>query len=263
VIQLHYGNGPGDGCLRVSIGGYALFRSAKYLLFLLTLVATPALAQAPAGGTYTSTDIGGTMLPGRYSVSWPFDTAYGAAGNVLHVQSWDGASLGTQWSIHCPIVSSNSVVSDSVDADGYHHLTGKTYYGLMGGLSLDGSGPWGGGEASYDFDLMDLQETVSIVGTDTEILSFTAAMDGTGLLMAGTYIARIDFHATRVEVSNTDKSLYDPHDHPFYYPLLLDMSCLEGPWLGTWGTVTSVEFLIQSSVGTQETTWGAIKSVYH
>lgn len=241
-----------------------MFRVTNSLLTIIALAATPALAQAPAGGTYTSTDIGGTMLPGRYSVSWPFDTAYGALGNALHVQSWDGAALGMQWFIHCPNVSSNNVVSDSVDADGHHHLTGTTSYSSAGSvLSLDGSGPWGGGEASYDFELIDLDETVSIVGTDTEILSFTATMEGTGFLMAGTYMATIDFHATRVEVSNTDTSRYDPPDIPFYYPLLLGSSCLEGPWLGTWGTVTAVEFQIESSVGTHETTWGAIKSLYH
>ena len=47
-------------------------RSMKAVLVVLLsmMVAVPALAGAPANGTYTSTDIGGSMLPGRYSESW-------------------------------------------------------------------------------------------------------------------------------------------------------------------------------------------------
>jgi hypothetical protein len=43
---------------------------AVLVVLLSIVVAVPALAGPPANGTYTSTDIGGTMLPGRYSESW-------------------------------------------------------------------------------------------------------------------------------------------------------------------------------------------------
>jgi hypothetical protein len=65
---------------------------------------------------------------------------------------------------------------------------------------------------------------------------------------------------TSVEVDNTVNAEHIPHDLP--YPVIIDSSCLPGPQIGAWGTVTSIEIEIQSSVATQETTWGRVKSLY-
>ena len=72
-------------------------------LFLCIAISAPALAGPPANGTYTSTDIGGTMLPGRYSESW-YPTKL-SVNNTLNEQSWDGSTLGTQWHWYCPWIA--------------------------------------------------------------------------------------------------------------------------------------------------------------
>jgi len=234
-------------------------------LFLAVLAFTPATSAGwPAEGIYTSTDIGGTMLPGRYSVSWTHDAGYGAGGNVLRMQSWDGVSLGTQWSIQCPILSSSEMLSDSVDAEGHHHVTGSaSYYTFGSTVVLDGSGPWGGAPETYAFDFHNLDETVTLVGTDMEILSFTAVETGVALASADHYYAMLTIEAmTRTEEGNTDTSLYDPLDHPFPYPLFVGYNCDGERNLGTWGSVTAIRIEINTIVPTETTTWGRIKSLY-
>ncbi len=65
---------------------------AVILVLLSVLIAVPAFAGAPVNGTYKSTDIGGLMLPGRYSELW-----FGGklvVNNTLNEQSWDGSTLG-------------------------------------------------------------------------------------------------------------------------------------------------------------------------
>ena len=74
------------------------------LVVLLSMVAAvPAFAGAPANGTWTSTDIGGVMLPGRYSESWL--PAKLGNNNTLNEKSWDGSTLGGQWWWYCPWIT--------------------------------------------------------------------------------------------------------------------------------------------------------------
>ena len=67
----------------------------------LILCAVPVMAQAPANGTWKSIDLGGPVLLGRYSEYWFAGTKL-AVNNTVNEQSWDGATLATQWWWYCP-----------------------------------------------------------------------------------------------------------------------------------------------------------------
>jgi len=89
-------------------------RFAKSILAcsLIALIAVPALVSAaPIGGVYFSTDLGGQLLTGRAS-TWRSGVSSGLP-HVLHVQSWDGLNLGTQWDISCPTELTNFTVQDN------------------------------------------------------------------------------------------------------------------------------------------------------
>jgi len=121
----------------------------KALLTLLVCVvaAVPALAGPPTNGTYTSTDIGGTMLPGRHSESW-FPSKL-SINNTLNEQSWDGFTLGTQWHWYCPWMAvAPALLLDTVNGLGNGTKVWRVTY--TGGYCwIDGAGPWAGGDPSY------------------------------------------------------------------------------------------------------------------
>jgi hypothetical protein len=116
-------------------------------LFLCIVVSAPAFAGPPANGTYTSTDIGGAMLPGRYSESW-FPTKL-SVNNTLNEASWDGSTLGGQWHWYCPwIVAPPTLLLNTVNGLGKRHQDLES--DLRGRLLLAGRcGPWAGGDAVY------------------------------------------------------------------------------------------------------------------
>ena len=90
---------------------------AVLVVLLVLLTAAPVFAGPPANGTYTSTDIGGLMLPGRYSESW-YPTKL-TINNTLNEMSWDGATLGTQWHWYCPwVVAAPTLLYNSVNGLG-------------------------------------------------------------------------------------------------------------------------------------------------
>lgn len=51
---------------------------------------------APIPGVFESIELGGHILDGRWSESWP-DGLPDQTGNTINAASWDGIDLGTQW----------------------------------------------------------------------------------------------------------------------------------------------------------------------
>lgn len=237
--------------------GGLILKSVLTIIIIVSMT-TSALAQAPKAGVYTSTDLGGTVLTGRYSKSWSHPTGYASLGNTLNIQSWDGSTLGSQWSIVCPAVDYGILISDSIDSDGLHHAVGLNEYTTCT-VTLNGTGSWGGGEPSYSFEMRDYQEIVRIISTDTEILEITYEGSGHGLLATEQYHASIFLYSLfRYEVDNTDNE----HHHPSDFPAIVSQSCEPGPQLGVWGNATGIHFEIYSTVPTEQTTWGKVKSLY-
>ena len=120
------------------------------IAFLLAILVTvPVLAGPPLNGSYKSTDIGGTVLPGRYSEWWSAGVGPLTINNTLNEQSWDGATLAAQWWWYCPWqVLPPQLLLDTVNGLGNGNKIWRLTY--SGGIcSLDGAGPWGNGDATY------------------------------------------------------------------------------------------------------------------
>jgi len=81
------------------------------ILVLAMLLVCPQVLADPVTGTYHSTDLGGQLYTGRAS-TWRTGINSGLP-HVLHIQSWDGNTLGTQWEILCPIEDTPFDVQDN------------------------------------------------------------------------------------------------------------------------------------------------------
>ncbi|HKW13037.1 MAG TPA: hypothetical protein VJS69_00985 [Candidatus Krumholzibacteria bacterium] len=229
-------------------------------LFLCIVVSVPAFAGPPANGTYTSTDIGGSMLPGRYSESW-FPTKL-SVNNTLDEASWNGTTLATQWHWYCPWVALPPVLLvNTVNGSGNGQKIWKVTY--SGGYCwLDGAGPWAGGDAVYTAN----------INTWTAIVTETYS----NFIEVGT-VRNHDATATfngynqdcmSLSVTNAEK-FGDSNSGalPANFPDLLNwIGCVTLPATapGEWGDVDGITFTVFgcTPLATQPTTWGAVKSKY-
>ena len=229
-------------------------------VLLSIVIAVPAFAGAPANGTYKSTDIGGTMLPGHYSESW-FPTKL-SVNNTLNEQSWDGSTLGTQWHWYCPWISTAPVLLlNTVNGAGNGQKVWRVTY--AGGICwLDGAGPWAGGDASYTANV---NMWTAIV---TETFSSFVEVGTVRTHSASATFNGYNQQCMALTISNTEK-LGDTNGGPLAanFPNFWDWTtCTDigtaGP--GEWGDVDSITFTIQTceTVSTEQRSWGAVKSLY-
>jgi hypothetical protein len=231
------------------------------MVFLICIaIGIPALAGPPANGTYKSTDIGGTMLPGRYSESWfPGNLV---VNNTLNEQSWDGFTLGTQWHWYCPwIVVPPVLLVDTVDGAGNGQKIWRVTY--TGGYCwIDGAGPWAGGDASY---MANITNWTAIV---TEQYADSVEVGTVRNHNARAMFTGYSEKCMSLSISNAEK-LGDTTGGPLpaNYPDFWNwVGCVDigtaGP--GEWGDVDSITFTIIGceTVATQPVTWGAVKGLY-
>ena len=234
---------------------------AVLVVLLSIVIAVPAFAGAPTNGTYTSTDIGGTMLAGRYSESW-FPTKL-TVSNTLNEQSWDGGTLGTQWHWYCPFIAAPpSLIYNGVDGNGNGiKIWRATYNG--GYCWLDGAGPWNGGDPSY---------TANVNTWTATITETYAAFQEVGTVRSHNATATFvgyNSQCMSLVIQNTEK-LGDTAKSgplPAGYPNFWNASgCFDqgpaGP--GEWGDVDSITFTVNGceTVATQSATWGQVKAMY-
>jgi len=232
---------------------------AVLVVLLSIVVAVPALAGAPANGTYTSTDIGGTMLPGRYSESWYPNKL--TVDNTLNEQSWNGA-LGTQWHWYCPwIDSAPTLLFSSVNGAGNGiKIWRATYTG--GYCWLDGAGPWANGDPSY---LANIDNWTAIV---TETYSAFQEVGTTRNHDATATFVGYNQECMSLSITNVEKLSDTTHGPlPANYPSFWNwLGCYdEGPGgPGEWGDVDSITFTIDGcqTVKTEARTWGSVKAMY-
>jgi hypothetical protein len=196
------------------------------VLSSLSLLLVPALAfAAPNAGTYTTTDLGGQLLTGRAS-TWRTGINSGLP-HVLHAQSWNGATLGTQWELRCAVENAPFGVQDNrVGGTGTVVYTSQ----FIGGNSTP---------------------VASVVNANTSgdfgngcTLTF-AISNGTGV----------------GETTSLNPALQKPAD----YPTFLDATCGPAPanqQYGTWGNTLTSTMRIDCSVPATPATWGAVKGIY-
>jgi hypothetical protein len=233
---------------------------AVLVVLLSIMVAVPAFAGAPTNGTYTSTDIGGSMLPGRYSESW-FPTKL-SNNNTLNEKSWDGSTLGGQWWWYCPwITGAPTLLVNTVNGAGNGiKIWRATYSG--GYCWINGSGPWAGGDPSY------LANINTWVGIITETYSNFQEVGTVRNHQATANFVGYNAECMSLVIENVEKLSDTAHGPlPANFPDFWNWTtCTSigtaGP--GEWGDVDSITFTVTDcqSVATEPTTWGAVKAKY-
>jgi hypothetical protein len=235
--------------------------TAITLLALVALgtLAAVAFAAAPLPGNYQSTDIGGTIPPGRYTEGWAPGGGGLLTGAVHNAMSWDGTALGTAWKYTCGVQTAPAVlIMNTVNALGYGQKTyACTFVG--GRVWLSGSGPWANGDPMYEGPIDSYVEYESIqyaawqpVAAVTNVNAM-AHWDNYPLDCMVFSVA----NGSRVGDTNLGGS------PPANYPPFLATDCSPTMVNGAWWNMNSMTLSISSCVtGTKNSTWGAIKSIY-
>jgi len=236
-------------------------KTALVFIFAILLTAPMLVfAAPPADGIYTSTDLGGQMLLGRYSESWDVPDGRLQMGNTANKLSWDGATLGTQWQLYCTRIANPPVlITDTVDGSGNGFREWLVVY-VGGYLVLDGNGPWGdGSEPVYNASLQTYQEIKSFQYSNHQIVqgisnvSIQAEFQGFDDACVAISILNQE------ELGSTDSEAFPP-DYPAF---LMPGTCDPARTLGSWGEVDEITLIvIGCTVPVKEVTWGAIKSHY-
>jgi hypothetical protein len=235
-------------------------RIAPAFLVLLSLViAGTAVAGPPLDGVYDSTDLGGSVLLGRYSEAWDAGGSAVDIGTTLNAESWDGTNLATQWRYWCATIATTPIIlTDNVDANGNGTRTyQKTFVG--GFIWLSGSGPWANGDPDYPgvIDTYDEFETVTYqnfvpVGAVTNVQA-SAHFDNYPEQCMTFYIANGS------EVGSTDLGDTKPADYPDFLATDCSPTRVYGAW---WDLLTLTLTISGCNVPVEETTWGGIKVLY-
>lgn len=227
---------------------------------LCTLLVLPTVASAaPVPGTYTSTDMGGQLLTGRAS-TWRSGINSGLP-HVLHAQSWNGAALGTQWDISCPIEPVNFIVQDNRVAGVGTVVYTSTFNG--GTFTFYAGGyPWGDGTGTLGITtLITTVQYVMISGVSTPVASVVNG-NTSGYFTNGCELTFAIANGTGVgETTSLNPAIQKPAD----YPAFLDGSCAPAAanqQFGTWGNVITITMRIDCFVPTQPSTWGTLKATY-
>lgn len=229
------------------------------MLFIASIVPA-AQAGPPLDGIYQSDDLpGGVISKGRYTESWVGPSMPLGLGNAFDAQSWDGMTLGAEWRYYCGSLANVLVLTDNVDANGNGNRTYmKTFVG--GYIWLDGAGPWGNGDADYPGTITDYVEfeTVSFVN-----FARVAAVSN---VQASANFSNYPSSCMTFAVGNmaemgTTDSMMKPGDFPgFLDPATCDATRTMGGW---WDMFTLTLTISGCTVETQETSWGAVKALYH
>jgi hypothetical protein len=235
---------------RVIMNRTATLISAAAML----LLAGSALA-APINGTYTSTDPGGQVLTSRASTHRTGINS--GLPHVLHAQSWDGASLGTQWEIRCAVNNAGFTVQDNRIAG-----TGTVVYtsSYTGGRFTYFAGGWPWGDGTGTLGNTFLISTVQCVNN----IPVASVVNGntSGVFQGGCALTFAIANGVGVgETTSLNPAITKPAD----YPVFLDGTCnpaAAGQHYGSWGTVITMTLNIDCATPAKPSSWGSIKTLY-
>jgi hypothetical protein len=219
------------------------------LLVALAVAGTAAWAAAPFDGIYKSSL--GDFNEGREGSSWR--SAFLGQGNVLHAESWDGSTLGTDWKILCPEAVKVILIVDLAPGG-----TGQRIYQIIysgGYLELDGGGPWGNGDPLYTSIILTYNEIRTIQYVNNVMIGSVSDHSLTSHMA----IYKKCFAwaiGNGVWLGNTDAA-------PAGYPVYRRQGCVGLHKPGHYGDVRDLTLTIQGcTVSTQTSTWGAVKAIY-
>lgn len=226
----------------------------RMLLLVLAGILIPVVSlAAPATGTYNSTDIGGLMLPGRFSESF-MGPGPGQLGNTIHAQSYDGG-LGTQWSLGCvSIAAPPTLIGDTRDGSGTGEVTYVTDYD-EGTFFLDRSGPWGDGIEDYTGIVFVFRNTSTHLYANGQLIGVRSNVTISGMFDG--YADCMTFAISNSATTGSTASGGAPAD----YPAFMDDFCAFTPEAGAWGTVPTITLTINGcSVDETDSSFGTLKS---
>lgn len=223
-------------------------------------MAATSFAGPPLNGTYQSTDLGGTLQLGRYSEGFAAPGGGVTPGVTYNAQSWDGTTLADQWWYYCgTMVSPPMLLIDTVDGNGNGNRTYmKTFVG--GFVWLSGTGPWANGDPDYTgiVDSYTMFETIAY--TNWNRIAAVFNIDATGHFDDYTPSCLSFAIGNGSQVGSTDWGDMPPADYP---PLLEMGTCNPVAPFGTWWNMHTLTMTIKGcTVPVEETSWGAVKSMY-
>lgn len=219
-------------------------------LSCLSLVLAGTAFAAPVAGTYTSTDLGGSLQKGRGSQSWAAAlNANNGLGDVYNSLSWDGTTLGAQWGFQCGLEpSTQGVVDNRVAGTGTVVFTNN----FVGGTFYLNPGPWGSGTGTMNTT----QEIVTVQYVSYTPVAAVANVNTSGQFDHSNCLLTFAI-ANAVGGGDTDGGPF-----PANYPALLDPSCAATRVYGSWGDVFTITMRIDCPVPAIQKTWGELKSQY-
>ena len=226
------------------------------VVFVAVLLLMPVLASAaPVNGTYLSTDLGGQLLTSRFSVWRPGVTT--GLPHVLHLQSWSGTSLGTQYDMTCAIEPVDFITQDlRVGGVGFIIYTST----FNGGTFTFTAGGWPWGDGTGTLGATTLVTTVEYILVSEVSTPIAWVVTGTvyGTFAGGCTLEFLINGGTKVGETPTNT-------RPSTYPTFVDNTCktaATSKQYGWWGDANTITFMVHCPVGTEESTWGAIKELY-
>lgn len=232
------------------------------LLAGIGCTALPALAGPPLVGDYTTTDLGGPVSVGRYSEAWTAGGGALLAGTTLNAESWDGASLGTEWRYWCATEPAPGVLLvNTVNASGNGNKTYmKTFTG--GYIWLSGTGPWANGDPSYPGVIDTYTEFETIQYSNWVPVGAVTNVQATAHFDAYPTSCMAFSVSNGVRVGSTEFGMTKPADYP---DLLAAGTCAPGLTEGAWWDMMTMTLSISGNgcaTPTKSASWGAVKAIY-
>lgn len=233
-------------------------RTLAIALFALALLCPAfAFAGAPLTGSWSTTDLGGPVPLGRYTEGWLNGGAPMLAGTTFNAASWDGSVLGGMWMYSCATEGADGVlIDDAVIAGNGTRTWKKTFTG--GTIWLDGSGPWGNGDASYSGSIISYTEYETLTYAGGNVIAARTNVNA---------VASIDGYETAClgfSVGNGAKvgdTASGPA--PANYPALLTPSCSPtAPNGAFWNFAQMTLYIANCTVGEESVNWSSLKASY-
>jgi hypothetical protein len=238
------------------------------LVLALVLPATLAFAQPapPVNGVYRTTDLGGTMLSGRFSESWPGVPFHGQIGNTVNAASYDGAVLGTEWKLWCASIASPPMLVSDTRVNGTGVVTYQTLYS-GGNFWLTQGGPWSADNAVNFTGTLDSFIAVTTfqyaAGTVIGIVSNITTSGFFDQLDPSWGMDCLEYTISNAAFAGDTSTGTKPAGYPDFLDPGLCPADTGNLMAGGWGLVTQVTLLISGcEVPLQPTSWGQLKALH-
>jgi hypothetical protein len=224
----------------------------------ICLLGASAQAGAPLVGTYSSE--GGQVSHGRHTESFANNGEFLTVGNAVNAASWDGATLGVQWSYSCPDITSTLLLADLVNpVTGNGQKIYKKFF-TGGTFTMNGTGEaWDGGDPVYTGVIDYYSETTTIIFSNFQRVNAVTDITWSGYFNGPRYPC-VQWAANGATLGDTSGGGSLPAGFPpFVSPGTCDADRSYGIW---WQDSDVVMTITECTVPSEESTWGQIKALF-